>query len=153
MVGLGGAGLRTRLDFGHLASIYLAIREVISIEIAMNVNEMKAGAASQSGSKVAPMVVALAHLLQRLESGPLEASAEQYQLVARKLREELARAPFDGRLDAVLRTYPAAADVYENFRYEVAGLWRAQLDQSANTELQAKKVIEAAAKRRSDTGE
>lgn len=118
----------------------------------MNVNEMKAGAASQLGSKVAPTVVALAHLLQRLESGPLEASAEQYQRVAQRLREELARTPFDARLDAVLRTYPAAADVYENFRYEVAGLCRAQLEQSASTELQAKKVIEAAATRSTDAG-
>jgi hypothetical protein len=133
-----------------LASIYLAIREVISIEIAMNVNEMKVGAASQSGSRSAPTVVALAHLLQRLESGPLEASADQYRLVAEKLKRELALIPFDARLEAVLRTYPAASDIYENSRYELAGLCRVPLEQSASTELQAKKVIEEAARRSTD---
>lgn len=112
----------------------------------MNVNELKGGAASHQASKVAPTVVALAHLLQRLESGPLEASADQYRLVAEKLKKELARVPFDARLEAVLRTYPAAADIYENSRYELAGLCRAPLEQSASTELQAKKVIEAAAR-------
>ena len=92
-------------------------------------------------------LVALAYLLERLERGPLQASADQYRLVAQKLREELACAPADAQLGAVLRAYPAAAEIYENLQHEWAGLCRSALDVSARTELLAKRVLEDVARR------
>ncbi|WP_298290194.1 hypothetical protein [Thiomonas sp.] len=91
-----------------------------------------------------PTLFALARLLQRLDSGPLHASADQYRLVAQRLGEALALVTPDAQLDALLRAFPAAAEVYENARYAVAGLCLAPLQRSAETELAARRVIDAA---------
>ena len=115
-------------------------------------NATKAPVPNQPKPQVPPAILSLAHLLQQLESNPLEASAEQYRQVAARLKQELERTPVDGRLEAVLRAYPAAADIYENLRYDVAGLCRAPLEQAVSAELEAKKAIEAAAKRPTDAG-
>ena len=136
-----------------LALIYLTIGKSPSIAIAMNnVNEIKGRVPSRSQALVPPPILSLAHLLQQLESNPLEASAEQYRQVAARLKQELETTPVDVHLDAVLRSYPAAADIYENLRYDVAGLCRAPLEQAVRGELEAKKAIEAAAKRPTDAG-
>ena len=43
----------------------------------------------------------------------------------------------EGGLDALLTTFPAAAALYENARYDHAGLCRSPLDVSLASELQA----------------
>lgn len=115
-------------------------------------NATKALVPNQPKPQVPPAIVSLAHLLKRFERNPLEASADQYRHLAARLKEELERAPVDARQDAILRVYRAAADIYENLRYEFAGLCRVPLEQAASTELEAKRVIDAAAKRPTDTG-
>jgi hemoglobin-like flavoprotein len=92
------------------------------------------------------VVVTLAHLLQRLEASGKPIAAEQYRYVARRLADELRKLDSDTALDAVLQAFPAAAELYENLRYEHAGLCRAPLEQSLKTEMQARAVIGRAAR-------
>jgi|GEM_PF-4807262 hypothetical protein len=104
--------------------------------------------ASQTAARpVVPAVVVLAQLLQKLESEPLQASAEQYRTVVKRLEAELRRLPASAWLDGVLRRFPAAAEVYENARYEVAGLCRSPLEQAAAAEIQAREFLAGIAKR------
>jgi hypothetical protein len=90
---------------------------------------------------VVPEVAILARLLHKLDRQPLKASAEQYQVVASKLAAELRRLPESPWLDALLRRYPEAAEVYENTRYDIAGLCRTPLDQAAAAEIQARELL------------
>ena len=88
--------------------------------------------------------ITLAELLQRIESSVLTVGPTQY----RRLVQHLARlldglAPGPG-LDALLETFPAAAALYENVRYDHAGLCRSPLDASLTTELQAREAIDKA---------
>lgn len=92
-------------------------------------------------------LASLAYLLERLERSPLQVSADQYRLVALRLRDELADARLDARLDALLRAYPAASEMYENLQYERAGLCRCALDASARTEILTKRILRDAAGR------
>jgi len=82
----------------------------------------------------------LAGLLERLEAGN-HADAAQYRDVAARLAHELAGLPRDVALDALLSASPAATTVYENLRYEHAGLCRSPIDVAAAAELQARDVI------------
>ncbi len=83
----------------------------------------------------------LAELLQRIEASNQAIGAAQYRQLVRHLGELLdALAPGDA-LDTLLGTFPAAAAVYENRHYDVAGLCRTPLEASLNSELQARKVI------------
>lgn len=93
------------------------------------------------------VVVTLAHLLQRLEGSSVAVSATQYHSVVRHLTDELDHVESDDALDAVLNTFPAAAEVYENLHYEQAGLCRMPLELSTRTELAARAAIEHAARR------
>ena len=93
------------------------------------------------------VVATLAQLLERMGSQIHAIGAAQYQSIVRHLSDELAKVETDDALDAVLRTFPAAAEVYENLNYEHAGLCRSPLDLSLNTELQARAAIEHAARR------
>lgn len=88
------------------------------------------------------VVVTLAQLLTRLETSTEPLSADQYRSVVRHLGEELQTVTPGPELDAVLRSFPAAAEMYENQRYEQAGLCRSPLERSLNTEQQARKAIE-----------
>jgi hypothetical protein len=92
------------------------------------------------------VLVTLARLLQRLEAGSQPIAADQYRSVVRHLADELRKLDSDTALDAVLKTFPAAAELYENLRYEHAGLCRAPLEQSLNTEMQARAAIDQAAR-------
>jgi hypothetical protein len=86
----------------------------------------------------------LAGLLERLEHRPLSASAEQYRAVARQVSTLLADAVVDDHLRAILAVAPATAELYENLRYDVAGLCRSPLEQALNAELAATAAIAAA---------
>ena len=82
-----------------------------------------------------------AALLERLEHRPLTASADQYRKVARQTRDLLAAAEPDLYLDALLDHFPAAAEIYENLRYEHAGLCRSPFDAALHAEMQAMSVL------------
>ena len=93
------------------------------------------------------VVATLAQLLERVGTQVAAIGAVQYQSIVRHLSEELARVDSDDALDVVLRTFPAASEVYENLNYEHAGLCRSPLDLSLNTEMQARAAIQHAARR------
>ena len=87
------------------------------------------------------MVVTLAQLLERLENSAAPLSADQYRSVVRHLADELGTIEPGPELDAVLKSFPGAAELYENQRYEQAGLCRAPLELSLNTEQQARSAL------------
>ncbi len=92
------------------------------------------------------VAVTLAQLLQRLETSAERSSADQYRAVVRHLADELSRAEPGAELEALLNTFPAAAELYENQQYAQAGLCRQPLELSLNTEQQARKEIERIAR-------
>lgn len=88
-------------------------------------------------------VAETAALLQRLEAPPLQVSPGQYQRVVQQLQRQLAGLTLDASLDRLLQAFPAASQVYENLRYEHAGLCRAPLDAALQAELSAAAVLRA----------
>ena len=86
----------------------------------------------------------LAELLERLEHSAEPIGAEQYRSVVLHLVDELHDVQSDTALHALLDTYPAAAEVYENVNYRYAGLCRSPLDRALGAEQQARQVIERA---------
>jgi len=80
-------------------------------------------------------LAAMAGLLERLERQPSSASAEQYQGVVRQVNTLLQEAEPGAQLDALLRVAPATAELYENLRYQHAGLCRSPLEAALNAEL------------------
>jgi hypothetical protein len=83
----------------------------------------------------------LAHLLQKLDASATPVAPEQYRSVVSRLSEELARLPMDDDLQAVLNTFPAAAELYENLNYQHAGLCRSPLDRALGAEVKARELI------------
>lgn len=90
-------------------------------------------------------VAALAQLLERLDRSAERVDAGQYRGVAQRLGELLAQATPGPLLDRLLNAFPSAAEVYENLRYEHAGLCRTPLETALNTEMQARAAIDRAA--------
>ena len=90
-------------------------------------------------------LAALAQLLERLDRSAERVDAGQYRGVALRLAELLAQAAPGPLLDRLLGAFPSAAEVYENVRYEHAGLCRTPLEMALNTELQARAAIDRAA--------
>jgi len=87
-------------------------------------------------------LIATAHLLERVDANPALIGAAQYQSLARKLGSLLLDDDLpDDALRAVLRASPASALLYENLRYEQAGLSQAPLDLAVSSELQAGELI------------
>ncbi len=93
----------------------------------------------------------LAQLLERLDRSAVAVGAEQYRSVVLHLVAEFNDAPPGDELNRLLDSYPAAAELYENLRYQHAGLCRSPLDVSLAAELRAREVIEHAM-RRTGTG-
>lgn len=87
------------------------------------------------------MVLTLAQLLERLENSAAPISADQYRSVVSHLADELQTVQPGPELDAVLNSFPAAAQLYENQRYAQAGLCRSPLEVSLNTEQQARSAL------------
>jgi hypothetical protein len=86
-------------------------------------------------------LAAMAGLLERLDRQPLTASAAQYRAVAQQVTRLLGEAEPGAELNALLDIAPATAELYENLRYEHAGLCRAPLHHALNTELDATALI------------
>ena len=97
-------------------------------------------------------LAAMAGLLERLEASPAiadtGASAEQYRSVAlcvqALLANALARTGLDEDLHRLLRAAPHTADIYENLRYDVAGLCLQPLEPALNAEMAATAAIQHA---------
>jgi hypothetical protein len=87
------------------------------------------------------LVVALARLFQKLEASPVAVAPSQYRTVAERLAQALREAPAGDALDAVLRAFPAAAELYENVQYAHAGLCRQPLEAALNAELLTRAAI------------
>jgi hypothetical protein len=89
-------------------------------------------------------LVLLARVLERLEHSAEAVDAEQYRSVVNHLSSELAVAPQDAGLQAVLQACPSAAELYENINYQHAGLCRASLDVAMAAEAAARTAIDKA---------
>ena len=90
------------------------------------------------------VVITLAHLLERLERSPVPVDPAQYRSVVLHLVQEFESVKPGETLNAVLDSYPAAAELYENLQYQHAGLCRSALEFSMSAELQARDVIDKA---------
>ncbi|RVU44570.1 hypothetical protein [Rubrivivax rivuli] len=86
-------------------------------------------------------LAAMAGLLERLEAAPSSASAEQYRSVAQRVRELLVDVSPDEHLHRLLQAAPHTAEVYENLRYELAGLCLHPLDTALAAEQAAAGAI------------
>ncbi len=86
----------------------------------------------------------MAGLLERLDRQPLTASPAQYRAVAQQVSRLLGEAEPGAELNALLEIAPATAELYENLRYEHAGLCRTPLHRALNAELDATAAIATA---------
>ena len=86
-------------------------------------------------------IAALARLLQQLESGGYDGHAEQYRQVASQLSEHLGMVDADDVLYSILAHYPAAGELYENLRYQHAGLCLHDIDQTMRAERATASVL------------
>ncbi len=98
-------------------------------------------------------LAAMAGLLERLEASPATAytgaSAEQYRSVAKcvqslldgLMRSASAGAGLDDDLHRLLRAAPHTAELYENLRYDIAGLCLHPLEPALNAEMTATAAI------------
>jgi len=102
----------------------------------------------ETGNRTFPAALhdlaAMAVLLERLESQPRKASAEQYRDVVQRVSQLLQAAEPGMALNALLAVAPAAAELYENLQYEHAGLCLAPLDRAIAAEQDATAAIAAA---------
>ena len=87
------------------------------------------------------VLLTLAQLLERLERNITPTSADQYRSVVQHLSQELGGAEPGEDLNALLDSFPATAQLYENLQYAHAGLCRSPLDASLAAELRAQDVI------------
>jgi hypothetical protein len=86
----------------------------------------------------------LAELLERLERSSVPVGADQYRSVVMHLVNEFHDVQSGTALGALLDTHPAAAELYENINYQVAGLCRSSLESSLAAEQQAQAAIKRA---------
>ena len=86
----------------------------------------------------------LAQLLERLEHSTAKVGAEQYRSVVEHLAHEFHVIPSSVELGALLDAHPAAAELYENLHYDVAGLCRSSLETAIEAERQAREAINRA---------
>ncbi len=107
----------------------------------MRVHAPKLGGMNTSRTHT-PHAVLLAHDLERMERGHPDAG--QYRLVAQRLAAALDQVQDTDVLQPLLQASPAAAAVYENLRYQHAGLCRSPLEASLAAEQTARAAIDRA---------
>lgn len=84
----------------------------------------------------------LSTVLELFDGGKLAFSPTQYRALARQLSAALQRHEGDAQaLQSVLAAHPAAAALYENQHYGVAGLARAPIDAAVASERQATELL------------
>lgn len=98
----------------------------------------------------ASILETLAHQLELFEDRRRPFHADQYRALVGRLSAALRDAPADLDLEALLSSFPATAQLYENLNYEVAGLCRSPLETSLMAELQARQALSQAASRSVD---
>lgn len=91
------------------------------------------------------VVATLAALLERVEQSGVVPHAQQYQNLIQRLGQELMTVEDDPMLPALLDAFPAMAQVYENQRYQHAGLCRSDLDAAMAAEIQVRQLLGRAA--------
>lgn len=96
---------------------------------------------NQSSSSNLTVTHVLAQLLERLEHSAAPVGAEQYRSVVEHLAHEFHLIPSSAELGALLDAHPAAAELYENLHYDVAGLCRSALDTATDAERLARDAI------------
>lgn len=101
-------------------------------------------------ARLQPLAV-LAMLLERMDRQVRPEAAAQYRALAAQMARLLADTKADEDLDKLLAAFPATAAVYENLRYEHAGLCRSPLERSLNSELAATALIDRLRARPSTT--
>lgn len=84
-------------------------------------------------------LVRLAHLLQGVEHQTVD--PHQYRLLVEKLSAELRQHQAHPALPTLLDHFPAASELYENLQYAHAGLCRAPLEASLQSELAARELL------------
>lgn len=91
-------------------------------------------------------VIALARLLERVEANAVAVGADQYQALVRRVKLALDEELPEPALQAVLRAYPATAELYENMHYQLSGLSRSSLERSISSEMLASQFLARMAK-------
>ena len=91
-------------------------------------------------------IIALARLLERVEANAVAVGADQYQALVRQVKFALDEDLPEPALQAVLRAYPAAAELYENMHYQLSGLSRSSLERSVSSEMLASQLLARMAK-------
>ena len=97
-------------------------------------------------------LVVLAGMLDRLERSAQPIDPGQYRALVARLTAELEATPHDAALEAVLATFPAVAQLYENLNYQHAGLCRSPLDAALSAEMAARRAIDVAKAKRPAAG-
>ena len=83
----------------------------------------------------------LATMLEKIEHGVNAPNADQYRHLVACVTAELQRQSESPALKLLLEGFPATAQVYENLRYESAGLCLSALEQSVESEQAARRAI------------
>ncbi len=91
-------------------------------------------------------LIALARLLERLETSPIAIGADQYRALVGQIKASLVAPLPQAPLQAILQAHPATAEIYENMNYEVAGLSRSPLERSVATEMLATQLLHSIAR-------
>lgn len=91
-------------------------------------------------------LASLAALLERIEQRKGRPDPDQYRLLVQRIRDQLERHSMDLALGGLLDAFPATAAIYENLRYDWAGLCRAPLERSVGTERLAREALRRAAR-------
>ena len=92
-------------------------------------------------------LIALARLLERVETSAVAIGADQYRALVSQVKAALAVALPEQAVNAILDAHPATAGLYENMHYESSGLSRSPLERSVATEMLASQWIHRAARR------
>lgn len=96
---------------------------------------------SHDSAKRLSIIATLAGVLERLESSRDPVDAEQYRAVVARLSDALRDLQPDAALRALFAASPATAELYENQRYQHAGLCLRPLDAAMAAEANARRLI------------
>ncbi|RZS53375.1 hypothetical protein [Sphaerotilus mobilis] len=94
----------------------------------------------------AQALLVLAGLLERLERSSVPVDAAQYRTVVIRLSQALSEDWPQDLIDALLKAHPSTAELYENLHYAHAGLSRAPLDRSVESEQAARALLQQVAR-------
>lgn len=89
----------------------------------------------------------LSGLLERIERGQRAPNPAQYRQLVDHIVGELKLRSTDIALPELLACFPATAELYENLRYDVAGLCLSPLEQSVATEQAARQLLQTLSRR------